>query len=182
MDIRSTTASDVKDILRIHERAFGHDSEARLVEALLRDPSAEPRLSLLALDGACPVGHILFTRVRLSEPDNAIASAIAGAILAPLAVVPEAQKQGIGDGLITAGLDILTKSGTGLVFVLGHPGYYPRHGFAPAGQHGLLAPYPIPPEHADAWMVLALKPGLIGTVHGTVACCAELGRPELWRE
>ena len=65
------------------------------------------------------------------------------AILAPLAVVPDAQGQGIGGALIEHGLSLLQRSGVGLVFVLGHPGYYPRHGFEPAGRLGFDAPFPI---------------------------------------
>jgi len=178
MTIRSTTASDLKDVLRINEQAFGQDDEARLVEAMLRDPSAEPRVSLMALDEDDPVGFILFSAARLDGPE----SPASAAILAPLAVVPEAQKQGIGGRLIRAGLDDLAEAGIGLVFVLGHPDYYPRHGFEPAGQYGLRAPYPIAPEHEGAWMVQALKPGLIGTLQGTVTCCKALDKPEYWQE
>lgn len=178
MTIRPTTSSDLKDVLRINEQAFGQDDEARLVGAMLRDPSAEPTVSLMAFSQDHPVGHILFTAAHVGGLEGPVSAAI----LAPLAVVPEAQKQGIGGRLVRTGLDDLAKSGIGLVFVLGHPDYYPRHGFEPAGQYGLRAPYPIAPEHDDAWMVQALKPGLIGTVQGTVACCAALDKAEYWRE
>jgi putative acetyltransferase len=69
-----------------------------------------------------------------------------------------------------------------LVFVLGHPDYYPRHGFEPAGPQGLDAPYPIPAAHEDAWMVLALRPGVIGKLRGRVVCADALDKPEYWRE
>ena len=67
-------------------------------------------------------------------------------ILAPLAVLPEAQSTGIGGQLIKEGLNQLKKSGVDLVFVLGHPDYYPRSGFTTAGVLGYEAPYPIPEE------------------------------------
>ena len=67
-----------------------------------------------------------------------------------------------------------------LVFVLGHPDYYPRSGFTPAGVHGLDAPYPILPEHAAAWMVQALRPGLLDSVTGTVRCSDVLNDPRYW--
>ena len=50
-----------------------------------------------------------------------------------LAIVPDAQKQGIGGKLIEQGLEFLSKSRVDLVFVLGHPEFYPRYGFKPAG-------------------------------------------------
>jgi putative acetyltransferase len=70
--------------------------------------------------------------------------------------------------------------GVELVFVLGHPSYYPRHGFEPAIRLGLMAQYPISPE--EAWMVRALRPGVIGQVRGTVVAADAMNRPEYWRE
>ena len=176
--IRKTSEADLPAIMRIHSMAFGQDTEADLVAAILADPSAEPVLSLMALEDGRPVGHILFSAARLDEPERDTPAAI----LAPLAIVPDAQRRGLGGKLIETGLVHLSETGTDLVFVLGHPDYYPRFGFEPAGQYGLLAPYPIADEHADAWMVQALRPGIIGSVRGTIICCDALSRPELWRE
>jgi putative acetyltransferase len=72
--------------------------------------------------------------------------------------------------------------GVELVFVLGHPGYYPRHGFTPAGVLGFHAPYPIPEKNADAWMVQELHPGVIGRARGKILCADAINRPEYWRE
>jgi len=178
MSISETTKHDLDDVLGVERRAFGHDLEADLVRDLLGDPSADPRLSLLAsLDGE-PVGHILFTSVTLVGAKRAVAAAL----LAPLAVVPEAHGRGLGRELIEEGLRLLTLSGVDLVFVLGDPGYYGRFGFEPAGRLGLAAPYPIAEEHADAWMAQALRDGVIGSVAGCVACADTLSKPELWRE
>jgi len=178
MEIRVASDSDLNDVLSVERRAFGSDSEPTLVRNLLTDPSAQPVLSLLALEDNRAVGHILFTTARLTETSDAASIAI----LAPLAVVPDSQRQGIGGKLIEHGLRLLTESGVDLVFVLGHPDYYPRHGFEPAGRLGLSAPYPIPDKDADAWMVQALRPGLLGSVRGKVACADALSRPEYWRE
>lgn len=176
MDIRESSDSDLNDVLFVEREAFGEDDEAELVRDLLEDPSAKPLFSLLAFQGDRPVGHILFTKVRLTN------SSQKAAILAPLAVVPDSQKQGIGGKLIEEGLELLSKSGVELVFVLGHPEYYPRHGFQPAGCLGFEASYPIPEEHADAWMVRALSPGVIGSVRGKVICADALNKPEYWLE
>ncbi len=116
MYIREASDSDLDDVLLVESAAFGHDKEAGLVRNLLGDASARPALSLLALKNDGAVGHILFTAVRLTIAQNT------AAILAPLAIVPDSQKQGIGGKLIEKGLQILSKSGVDLVFVLGHPG------------------------------------------------------------
>jgi putative acetyltransferase len=178
MTIREARASDLEDVLRVEREAFGGEDEARLVEDLLEDSSAQPAVSLLAFDEAGKaVGHILFTRATL-EPT----SPLCVAILAPLAVVPASQRQGIGGKLIACGLTALSKLGYDLVFVLGHPGYYPRHGFGPAVGQGFVPTYPIAEKDADAWMVQALRPGAIDEANGRVVCADTMNRPEYWRE
>ena len=178
MYIREASDSDLNDVLSVERLAFGHDDEAELVRNLCSDPSAKPILSLLAFKGDLAVGHILFTAAHLTNNQNTTAIAL----LAPLAVVPDAQKQGIGGKLIKTGLELLSKSEIDLVFVLGHPEYYPKHGFQPAGCLGFETPYSIPNEHADAWMVQALRPEIIGAVFGKVICADALNKPEYWRE
>lgn len=178
MYIREASDSDLNDVLYVESLAFGHDQEAELVQNLLSDPSAKPILSLLAFENGVAVGHILFTSAHLTNKQNTKAIAL----LAPLAVVPDAQRQGIGGKLIARGLELLSQSGVDLVFVLGYPEYYSKHGFKPAIYLGFEAPYPIPNQHADAWMVQALRPEVIGSVKGQVICADALNKPEYWRE
>ena len=178
MHIREGTDSDLNNVLLVERLAFGQDEEAELVKNLLSDPSAKPLLSLLAFKDDKAVGHILFTTARLTKTQNTALISI----LAPLAIVPDFQKQGIGGRGIERGLQLLSKSGVDMVFVIGHPEYYPRYGFKPAGYLGFEAPYSIPDKHADAWMVQALRPGVIGSVSGTIMCAVELNKPEYWRE
>lgn len=175
--VRPGEQNDLDTICRVHGKAFGVEEGPEIVElvrALLADPTAEPILSLVAeVDGEL-AGHVLFTAVQVEG------SPVRAQILAPLAVLPSHQKQGIGGTLIRAGLGRLSGSGVGLVFVLGHPSYYPRFGFEAVGDRGLVAPYPIPAEHREAWMVQALQPGLLGEVRGTVRCAASLDQAEYW--
>ena len=175
MHIVEASDADLGDVLFVERSAFGGEEEAELVRDLLDDPSAVPALSLLAREAEKPVGHILFTGARLVGRDD-----IPVAILAPLAVTPDAQRAGVGGRLIEDGIARLESAGVSLVFVLGHPDYYPRHGFVPALPLGLAAPYPITPE--EAWMVRALQPELLGRVQGTVKCADAMDKPELWRE
>ncbi|MBE9114790.1 N-acetyltransferase [Lusitaniella coriacea LEGE 07157] len=178
MDIREASDSERNDVLFVERAAFGSDCEAELVSNLLEDPSAKPILSLLAFDGDRAVGHILLTTAHLTNKQNSVSIAL----LAPLAVIPDVQRQGIGGNLIEQGLNRLSESGVDLVFVLGHPGYYSRHGFQPAGCLGFEAPYPIPEEHAEAWMVRALRPDAIDSAGGKVVCADAISQPEYWRE
>jgi putative acetyltransferase len=181
LKIRESSPSDLSKVLQVEKQAFGDEEGPGimdLVKGLLSDPSAMPLLSLLAEDNERPLGHILFTKAHITNSNDSVSAVI----LAPLAVIPTAQSQGLGGQLIKEGLKRLSESGVELVFVLGHPEYYPRHGFKPAGDLGFEAPYPIPDEHADAWMVQALHPGVIGRVCGKVVCADMLNHPEHWRE
>jgi len=144
----------------------------------LADEDASPHLSLVAAENSAIVGHILFTKVQVRNFQQEISSSI----LAPLSVRTKYQGQGVGGRLISEGLTQLRAAGIELVFVLGHPEYYPKHGFSPAGAEGLEAPHPIPPENADAWMVQELRPGVIGNARGQVICAESLNDPKHWRE
>ena len=178
MRIREVNDLDIHNVLLVEKEAFGYDKEANLVNDLLSDPSAKPLYSFLAINNDKAVGHILFTSALIEGTQNDASISL----LAPLAVIPDFQKQGVGGKLVEHGLQHLTNAGVDLVFVLGHPGYYPRYGFEPAGVQGFEAPYPIPEEHANAWMVQELRPGVIGSVSGKVKCADMLHKPEHWRE
>ncbi len=104
-------------------------------------------------------------------------------ILAPLAVKPEYQRQGIGGMLITTGIEKLREKGSNLVFVLGHKEYYPKYGFIPhASRLGYPAPYPIPDEYGDYWMVQSISPKGFEVGKGQIRCCDKLNKPEHWRD
>jgi putative acetyltransferase len=177
VNIRETTPADIKDILYVEREAFQRDSEVNITRDMLSGPSAEPRVSLLAFINNHPVGHILFTRGCIEGNPQ-----IGVSFLAPLAVIPNFQKQGIGGALIKEGVKRLAKMGFDLVFVIGHPEYYPRFGFAPASKFGFQPTYPLPAEVAPAWMVLALRPNIIGATSGKVICCDVMNKPEVWHQ
>ena len=179
LHIRETKKSDFHDIMEVEKNAFGQENEAELVHQLLEDKSAKPVISLLAFYENEAVGHILFTRATIEgNEDSPLVY-----LLAPLAVKPEFQGQGIGGMLIREGLERLKEMGVEMVFVLGHEGYYAKYGFVPgAAGLGYSAPYPIPVEHADAWMVKALFLQEMSKIKGKVVCADSLNKPEYWRE
>jgi predicted N-acetyltransferase YhbS len=181
MEIKKASSREISEILHVHELAFGESQglEIRhLVSRLLEDLSAKPIFSFVALENNAVIGHIHFTKVNIQGASKALPAQI----LAPLAVLPDYQLKGTGSQLVKTGLNELQKAGIQLVFVLGHPDYYPRYGFSPAGKHGFAAPYPIADEHSDAWMVQELYPGVIETEQGKVLCADSLNRPEHWQE
>lgn len=181
MKIRKSTEPERGEIQNIHTQAFGKDKGpeiSKLVKDLMSDKTAMPILSLVAVENDKLIGHILFTKVEVTRAEDQIVAQI----IAPLAILPEEQNKGIGEKLINEGLKLLKESGTELVFVLGHPSYYPRCGFIPAGEQGYEAPYPIPEEHAEAWMIQELNGGVMNKNSGKVLCSKVLNEPQHWRE
>lgn len=177
--LRETTISDFENIMEVEKLAFGYDKEAELVAELLEDKTAEPIVSLLAFHENKAVGHILFTRAYFNEDNDQPMMHI----LAPLAVKPEYQRQGIGGMLIKAGIQKLQEKGSNLVFVLGHKDYYPKYGFIPHAAHlGYPAPYPIPEEYCDCWMVQAVSRIGFEIGKGKIKCSDVLNKPEHWRD
>ncbi|RIL08221.1 MAG: GNAT family N-acetyltransferase [Proteobacteria bacterium] len=167
--IRPERASDRDAIFALHARAFPSDAEARLVDAL-RDAGAA-RVSLVAEEEARVVGHVLFSPVRVAAPNGAEFAALG---LAPMAVDPARQRAGVGGALVRAGLAACRADRHVLVFVLGHPAYYPRFGFEPAAAHGFS--YAGGRAYDAAFFVAALAPGALagraGVVHFHAAFAA----------
>jgi putative acetyltransferase len=157
--IRPESRTDHPAIYAVNATAFETAAEATLVRGL-RDAGVNPFISLVAESEQRIVGHILFTPVQVVGARTW--SAIA---LGPMAVLPNFQRQGIGSGLVRAGLDACRTAGHDVIFVLGHPDYYPRFGFQRMSEFGLTCEFKAPD---DVLMVAELTPGAIGGRTGEV--------------
>jgi len=147
MTIRRERAGDLDAIGDVVARAFGRPDEARLVAQLRRDGDAA--ISLVAVDGEAVIGHVLLS--PMVAPFRAVG-------LAPLSVLPDRQKQGIGAALINAAIAGARRDGWDAVFVLGDPAYCCRFGFRADLAAGFASPYAGP-----HFMVLPLAQALPAT-------------------
>ena len=164
MIIRGEDSAEWAVIRSINEAAFGGLEEADLVDKLRADGDA--LLSLVAELEERIVGHVLFSRMWI-ETSSGLVAAVA---LAPMAVLPEQQRRGIGGRLIRSGLDLLRGGGERIVIVVGHPGYYPRFGFSSERARSLESPFPI-----EAFMAMELSPGALAGISGRVIYPAAFG-------
>ncbi|MBK5293497.1 MAG: N-acetyltransferase [Acidobacteriia bacterium] len=164
IDIRDETPADWGDISTINRLAFHGDEEAELVGRLRA--SGLVIASLVAIEGGRAVGHILFSDL----PIEAEGGMVRAAGLAPMAVAPQLQRQGIGSALVRRGLDVCRERGISIVIVVGHPAYYPRFGFSSEAAKNLRAPF-----SGEAFMALELEPGALRGVRGTVRYPAAFG-------
>lgn len=163
MRIREETTGDIRATHRVHELAFDSSAEAQLVD-LLRSRGVAA-ISLVAEDEGEIVGHILFSPVSIDPPDSnwhALG-------LAPVAVLPDRQRQGIGKTLINEGLQCCKERGVHLVFVLGDPAFYTKFGFRLALDYGLGNEY----QADEHFMVVELTPGVVDSFSGLVKYAPE---------
>ena len=133
--VREAEPTDAAAIRAVHCAAFPTSAEADLVEALARDGDAV--ISLIAERDTAIVGHILLSRMAVSGDGHPYR----GLGLAPVAVLPGAQRNGIGSALIRAALGRAVETGEALVFVLGDPVYYRRFGFSVQSATPFASPY-----------------------------------------
>jgi putative acetyltransferase len=155
--IRVEEPADVGAVRSVNDLAFGHAEESDLIENLHAEGAV--MLSLVACLDARVVGHILFSRMWIDTADGLI-PAVA---LAPMAVLPDHQRRGVGHRLIRHGLYHLRDAGEQIVMVLGHREYYPRFGFSTEKARRIESPFP-----ADAYMALELSAGALEGVRGRV--------------
>ena len=158
MKIRQEGPEDVDAIRLVNELAFGRPVEADIVERLRK--SCDSLLSLVAAIDRRVVGHILFSPVTV-ETDGSI---MAGMGLAPLAVIPEYQRQGIGSKLVNEGLRILRSSPCPFVTVVGHADYYERFGFETASKHGVRSQWRDVPT--EAFLIVIVDESMINRISG----------------
>ena len=174
LNIRKEDPSDYNRVIRITEKAFetleiSNHNEGKLVEKLRKSSNFIDELSLVAELNGQVVGHILFTPIVIDNGEQQFQSLV----LAPVSVLPEFQKRGIGGQLIRAGHQKALELGFHSVILLGHPEYYPRFGYKPASTWGIKSPIQLPSD--DVFMAVELTEDALANVCGTVVFPPEFG-------
>ena len=164
MEIREESPGDHDQISALLDLAFGGMEESGLVERLRAQGAVIA--ALLAAEKGRILGHILFSELPVEVDDGILRAAS----LAPLAVVPDRQRQGIGTALVRAGLAACRERGVAAVVVLGHPEYYPRFGFSAEAARNLRAPF-----RGPAFMAMEFMPDCLLGVAGTVRFAEAFG-------
>lgn len=158
MIIRPEQPEDINEIRSLNVLAFGQFLEAIIVDTLRAN--CREILSLVAVEDEKIVGHILFSPVAIEGPHGSIN----GMGLAPMAVLPDRQRQGIGAHLIKKGIEELQTARCPFIVVLGHHEYYTRFGFEQASNYGIRCQWEGIPD--EAFMILWLDKTRAGNVSG----------------
>jgi putative acetyltransferase len=158
MKIRAERTDDHAAVRALNKAVFESPLESKLVDALREQ--AEPTISLVAENEGVVVAHVMFSPVTHSDD-----SGLRVIGLAPMAVSPDRQRQGIGSRLVEAGLTQCREMGFVAAIVLGHPEYYPRFGFRASTDFGIVSKYEVPTE---VFMAMELQPGALDDKKGRV--------------
>lgn len=165
--IRQERDEDRPKVRKLIEAAFENVAESdhreqELVERLRASKTFIPQLSLVAeTDGGTIAGYILLTEVAVVSGEGAVPALG----VAPVAVLPELQRRGIGAMLLEEAHRRGARLGYGTAVVLGHPEYYPRFGYRRAADRGIAFPFDAP---AECCMVRELRPRASEGLRGTV--------------
>jgi len=157
--IRQEQQRDIEAIRNLNEIAFDGPTEADVVDKLRR--ICDECLSIVAVDDDEVVGHIMFSPATVENSGGVVQ----GMGLAPMAVLPQFQKQGIGGKLVKEGLKRAKELGYNSVIVIGHKDYYPRFGFQRASKWNIKCPFEVPDE---AFMATELTVGTLKNISGMV--------------
>lgn len=146
--IREERIEDYNAVRIVNDRAFEAQEEGKIVEKLRK--SCPNAVSLVAVLDEKVVGHIFFSPVTIDNEEKHVI----GMGLAPMAVLPEFQKQGVGSLLVKEGLQRIRETDCPFIIVLGHVDYYPRFGFERASKYGLRCQWDGVPDEAFMVMIL----------------------------
>lgn len=177
--IRRETPDDATPIYVVNSVAFGRRLEADIVDKLRENHNLV--LSFVAETDGIVVGAVAFSPATITLPSRTFEALACG----PVAVLPEFQRQGIGIHMLQQAMSVcadLAASGAGheLIFLLGHPTYYPRVGFKPATPLGVRwEGNSFEDGVCEPFMVKELREGAlaraIGTERGVMAFGPEFG-------
>ena len=161
IEIRQENKKDYEEVYNVVKMAFesakhSDGNEQDLVVALRKSKNFVPELSLVAVNDDKIVGYIMFSKIKIGECEELA--------LAPLAVLPEYQKQGIGKKLIEKAHKIAKGLGFHYSVVLGSEKYYPKLGYVPASQYGIKAPFEVLDENFMVMKLNDFDKEIVGTV------------------
>lgn len=159
--IRTENPQDYPSVYNLNTSAFKRKEEARLVDRLRLNNNFIPELSIVATIDKQIIGYILFTEILIVNGTNKTTSLA----LAPMSVMPEFQRKGIGAQLIYHGFEEAKKLGFKSVLVLGNSSFYSRFGFTLTSKWAIIPPLNFPEE---AFMGIELEKDSLSKAKGHV--------------
>jgi len=182
MNLSLYKKSDTTEIVKLFTQVFS-DSEGEaegarigeLVEGLIHTTAEEDIFGFVATESFQEqeqiLGCIFFTRMSFEMPVEAF-------ILSPVAIDTAHHGKGLGQELISFGLEHLRAQGVKLAITYGDPNFYSKVGFQPITEELIKAPQPLSQPHG--WLGQSLEGKEIETIPGESSCVTALNNPVYW--
>ena len=178
MKLSTYREADKAEIQELFEKTFT-DSEGRsegeligrLVLDLMNRTAPQDILGFVAIEQERIIGSIFFTRLSFDEPVEAF-------LLSPVAVHTDQQGRGVGQQLVTFGIDQVREKGVSLVFTYGDPDFYSRVGFERVPEGMAKAPFEL--TQPEGWLWQSLDGREIGSLSGRARCVEAFDNPAYW--
>lgn len=143
-----------------------------LVKNLFETTKDKDLLVFLACQGKELVGAIIFSRL-IYPKDKRTAF-----ILGPVAVATSWQRKGIGQALLTHGLDVLRELGVDVAITYGDPNYYSKVGFEQITEEVAQAPLTL--QQPEGWLAQSLNGYPLNPLAGPSYCVEAFNDPTYW--
>jgi predicted N-acetyltransferase YhbS len=168
-------ATELPELFRDVFAASESEDEGRavgsLVADLLNSTPDDDLVGVLALDRDALVGCVLFSRLHYDQDPRQVF------LMSPVAVRTDRQKLGVGQKLISFGLEQLRLQGVDFVTTYGDPAYYGKTGFQPITD--AVAQPPMPLSMPFGWLGQSLT-GSDEPLSGPSRCVSAFNKPEMW--
>jgi len=178
MNYQAVDKSKQQEVTSLFTSAFGSsegEEEGVLIGSLSSELASsidnEETICFCAYEDESLVGSIFFTRLRFNNPIQVY-------MLAPVAVRTEDQGKGIGQSLISYGLNELRKRAVSVVVTYGDPSFYSRVGFQALSEDFIQAPQKL--SMPFGWLGQSLTAEPIPAIDERPECVNEFNDPVYW--
>lgn len=178
MKFSAYSSGKIEVITQLFAKVFS-DSEGQseglvignLVHDLLASTDENDLYCFVVSENEQIIGSIIFSRLTFENGINAF-------LLSPVAVDTSQQGEGIGQKLISFGLNALKEDGVELALTYGNPRYYAKIGFTPITE--IIVKAPLPLSQPEGWLGQPLVGDEIEPIAGNSQCVDAMNKPEIW--
>lgn len=178
MKLSTFDSSYTEEVIELFTEVFSaseNESEGQVIGNLVSDliATTDPAdlIGFVAISGDRIVGCIFFSRFLVPGDDVAF-------ILSPVAIATGEQGAGIGQQLISYGLDHLKSLDVNLAFTYGDPSYYSKTGFNQITEEVVTAPFEL--SQPEGWLAQSLDGNPLKAMQGPTRCVGALGHQKYW--
>lgn len=143
-----------------------------LVRNLLDGTAAQDLFVFSAEEDGRVIGGVVCSRLTFEQDERTVF------VLAPVAVAPDCQGQGVGQRLLSHALAALRSAGVDIAMTYGDPSYYAKVGFRPIREADAAAPFAL--SQPEGWLAQSLTQRPMTPLQGPSRCVQALNHSVFW--